>query len=97
METGEYHDEFRERLHKVIEKRMKSKGLVTPPADEHEEEEETTNVVDFMELLKKSIASNKRTPATAKRTRSTAKSTAAKTPRAKAAAKSPRKRRRKSA
>jgi DNA end-binding protein Ku len=65
---SEYRDEFRDRLHKVIEKRMKSKGLVTPPSEEEAPEEATTNVVDFMDLLRKSIASNKRTaPAGAKR------------------------------
>jgi DNA end-binding protein Ku len=62
---SDYKDEFRAKLHKAIEKRMKSKGVVTPP--EEEATEETTNVVDFMDLLKKSLASNKRTPASAKR------------------------------
>ena len=78
---AEYRDEFRARLHKVIEKRMKSKGLVTP-VEEAEPEEETTNVVDFMDLLKKSLASNKRTPAKkrapakkTKRTKTAAKTT----------------------
>jgi DNA end-binding protein Ku len=60
---SEYRDEFRDRLHKVIEKRMTSKGLVTPPAEEEMSEEATTNIVDFMDLLRKSIASNKRTAA----------------------------------
>jgi DNA end-binding protein Ku len=58
----DYKDEFRERLHKAIAKRMKSKGVVTPPPEE-EAEEASTNVVDFMDLLRKSLASNKRTPA----------------------------------
>jgi DNA end-binding protein Ku len=58
----DYKDEFRERLHKVIAKRMKSKGVVTPAVEE-EPEETTTNVVDFMDLLRKSLATNKRTPA----------------------------------
>ncbi|MEO8808900.1 MAG: Ku protein [Rhodanobacter sp.] len=62
---ADFRDEFRDRLRKVIEKRLKSEGLVTPP---HEDEAETpenasTNVVDFMSLLQKSLASNKRTPA----------------------------------
>jgi len=62
---GDYRDEFRHRLRKVIEKRLKSKGLVTPPTDEETEtpENATTNVVDFMALLQKSLASKKRTPA----------------------------------
>lgn len=60
----DYQDEFRARLQKVIEARVRSKGKKV-----HVEEEETTsgesaaNVVDFMSLLKKSIDSNRRTPA----------------------------------
>jgi DNA end-binding protein Ku len=69
---------------------MKSKGLVTPPTEEEVPEAATTNVVDFMDLLRKSIASNKRTAATgAKRS---ASKKAAKT-RTKAPAKKPRRRR----
>ena len=34
LEADDYQDEFRERLHKVIEKRMKSKGVVSPDTDE---------------------------------------------------------------
>ncbi|MFC5437889.1 Ku protein [Rhodanobacter umsongensis] len=61
----DYRDEFRDRLRKVIEKRMKSSGVVTPPPDEEAEtpENATTNVVDFMSLLQQSLATNKRTPA----------------------------------
>jgi len=58
---SEYKDEFRAKLHKAIEKRMKSKGVVTP-VEEEAPEEATTNVVDFMDLLRKSLATNKRTP-----------------------------------
>jgi DNA end-binding protein Ku len=61
---ADYEDEFRKRLTKVIEKRIKSKGAVTQPeADEKLPEDAATNVVDFMELLQKSISSKKRTPA----------------------------------
>jgi DNA end-binding protein Ku len=61
---GDFRDEFRERLQKVIAKRMKSKGVVTPVDDEEDvAEDATTNVVDFMSLLQKSLATNKRTPA----------------------------------
>ncbi|HEY4350918.1 MAG TPA: Ku protein [Paraburkholderia sp.] len=82
---SDYKDEFRAKLHKAIEKRMKSKGVVTPP-EEEATEEATTNVVDFMDLLKKSLASNKRTPTTAKRSaKKTAKKTAARKPRRKSA------------
>jgi DNA end-binding protein Ku len=61
----EFRDEFRERLSQVIEDRLKSKGLVTNVEGRAEAEDETatTNVVDFMALLQKSLASNKRTPA----------------------------------
>jgi DNA end-binding protein Ku len=71
---SDYKDEFRAKLHKAIEKRMKSKGVVKAP-EEEAPEEATTNIVDFMDLLKKSLASNKRTPASAKRA---SKKTAAK-------------------
>lgn len=90
---ADYRDEFRDRLRKVIEKRMKSKGLVTPPSEEEEEapENAATNVVDFMSLLQQSLASNKRTPAKkapAKTTRKATGKSAGKTaPRKKAPAK----------
>lgn len=63
----DYKDEYRERLRKVIEQRIEAKG-VTPV---HEAEvdlpaDATTNVVDFMSLLRKSLATNKRTPAKTK-------------------------------
>jgi DNA end-binding protein Ku len=94
-----YRDEFRDRLRKVIEKRLKSKGAVITPSTEDETdtpENATTNVVDFMALLQKSLASKKRTPAkktaakrasrtTAKKA-SAAKKTAAKTARKRAPA-----------
>ena len=62
---GDYRDEFRERLRAVIEKRMKSKGVVTPPAEDEGEapENASTNVVDFMALLQKSLETKHRTPA----------------------------------
>jgi DNA end-binding protein Ku len=72
-----FRDEFKKRLSAVIEKRLKSKGLVSnvEGKDEAGEETATTNVVDFMSLLQKSLASNKRTPAKARKTpvRKTAK------------------------
>lgn len=68
-DPDDYKDEFRDRLKKVIEKRMKSKSALTSiETEESEHDEETaTNVVDFMSLLKKSIADNKRTPAKSSR------------------------------
>ncbi len=72
---GDYRDDYRDRLRKVIEKRLKSKGVVTPPEDDEREapENDSTNVVDFMSLLQKSLASNKRTPAKKAAARKTAK------------------------
>lgn len=63
---SDYKDEYRVRLKQTIEKRMKTKGVVTPVEREEEPVEETTNVVDFMSLLQKSLAENKRTPAAKK-------------------------------
>lgn len=62
---GDYRDEFRSRLHKVIEKRLKQKGVVSAPPEDDAKlpENAATNVVDFMALLKESISSKKRTPA----------------------------------
>ncbi len=87
----DYRDEFRDRLRKVIEKRMKSKGVVTSPSDEEAEAPESaaTNVVDFMALLQQSLASKKRTPAKKAATKTARKTTAKKAaaPRKKAPAK----------
>lgn len=59
----DYHDEFRARLQAIIRKRIKSKGATARVEEPEREEEETTNVVDFMALLQKSLADKKRTPA----------------------------------
>jgi DNA end-binding protein Ku len=81
----DYRDEFRDRLRKVIEKRLKSKGVVTPAIDEEADtpENATTNVVDFMALLQKSLASKKRTPAQKHAVKSVRKSGTKKAPVAK--------------
>lgn len=70
-----YHDDFRERLSKVIEDRVKAEGVVRTPATAEAElpKNAATNVVDFMSLLKKSIDAKQRTPAAK---RSPAKKTA---------------------
>jgi DNA end-binding protein Ku len=61
---GDYQDEFRERLQKVIKERMEAHGVVKRHEEEHEAGEgAATNVVDFMSLLQQSIERNKRTPA----------------------------------
>ena len=63
-DPDDYKDDYRDRLRAVIEKRMKSEGVVSPEADDEIEREGiATNVVDFESLLKKSISENKRTPA----------------------------------
>ena len=60
----DYRDEFREKLRSAIEKRLKSKGVTATVEEEaHTPENATTNVVDFMALLKKSIGAKTRTPA----------------------------------
>lgn len=89
---GDFHDEFRERLTAVIEERLKSKGLVTNvERKESSEETAATNVVDFMSLLQKSLASNKRTPAKAAGEKpAPRKSVAKKAPAKSAPAKKPR-------
>lgn len=75
----DYRDEFRMRLQKVIETRVRSKGkkVRVEQDDDTTADDTSTNVVDFMSLLKKSIDSNKRTPArkkSATRKRATSKS-----------------------
>ena len=61
-DPSHYHDEFRERLQQVLNKRIKSKGGTTRVEDEPAPHEDaTTNVVDFMALLQKSLDANKRT------------------------------------
>lgn len=75
---GDYKDEYRERLTKVIKSKMKSKGVAKalPHDDEKLPDDATTNVVDFMSLLKKSLDSSKRTPAKKVATKRVSKSAA---------------------
>ncbi|HVK50370.1 MAG TPA: Ku protein [Pseudoxanthomonas sp.] len=81
----DYHDEFRERLQAIIRKRIKSKGATAKVDDsERENEEASTNVVDFMALLQKSLADNKRTPAAKKASKKASKKTATTKPATKA-------------
>ncbi|MDH7451870.1 Ku protein [Luteimonas composti] len=80
----DYHDEFRERLAAIIRKRIKDKGATTKVLEEPAPSEDaTTNVVDFVSLLQKSLGENKRTPAK----KSAAKTTKKAAPKKKAAAK----------
>ncbi|WP_242108281.1 Ku protein [Luteimonas aquatica] len=64
-EPGRYKDDFRERLHKVIEKRVKSKHVVRGKASEEARlpENAATNVIDFAELLKRSLEKKGGSPA----------------------------------
>jgi DNA end-binding protein Ku len=68
---ADYKDEYRDRLTKVIEQRIKQTGKTTAIddtrlRDDEDEGDAATNVVDFTALLKKSLASNRRTPAATK-------------------------------
>jgi DNA end-binding protein Ku len=83
FKPSQYKDDFREKLSRAIRQRLKKKGATISRklAPDAQEAESSDKVVDFMALLQKSIASNRRTPA-----RKTAKRRSAKAP-AKAAAK----------
>ncbi|HET6632803.1 MAG TPA: Ku protein [Rhodanobacteraceae bacterium] len=86
----EYKDEFRQRLVKVIDKRLQSKGLQQPAQEGgHAAEPPATNVVDFMSLLKESLDSNRRTPAKKGSGRKAAGKSASKTARKRTARKAP--------
>lgn len=62
----EHRDEFRDRLQQVIEERISKKKVVrTRPEAEETPAGAATNVVDFMSLLKESLARQPRTPAPA--------------------------------
>ena len=94
FDPEQYKDEFTSRLRAVINRRIKEKGATTRISERGEEppEDAATNVVDFMSLLQKSLASNKRTPAAKKAatraaTKAPAKRAASKAPARKAATK----------
>ena len=85
----DYKDEFRERMAEVIKKRIKQKGATTTVEEEEEAapHDATTNVVDFMALLKQSLEKKGEKPrkAPAKRAAKTPAKKAAKTTRKKSA------------
>ncbi len=91
-----YHDEFRERLSTIIKKRIKDSGATTKFVEPAHHEDATTNVVDFMSLLQKSLETNKRTPAKDSPVKAVTKK-AAKSPAKKAKASAPAKKARKKA
>jgi DNA end-binding protein Ku len=77
FDPDNYKDEFRERLSAAIKKRLKAKGATTTVEEEEAPAHDaTTNVVDFMALLKKSL--EKKGDAPAKTARKAAKKPAAK-------------------
>jgi len=78
FDPEQYKDEFTSRLRAVINRRIKEKGATTRISERGEEPpaDAATNVVDFMSLLQKSLASNKRTPAAKKATKAAAKAPA---------------------
>ncbi len=61
----DYKNEFKERLSAAIKKRLKQKGATTTVEEEAAAPEATTNVVDFMSLLKKSLEKKGEAPAKA--------------------------------
>lgn len=85
----DYKDEFRERMAEVIRKRIKQKGATTTLEEEEETAapDATTNVVDFMALLKQSLEKKGEKPrkAPAKKAAKTPAKKAAKTTRRKSA------------
>lgn len=96
-EPERYKDDFRQRLHKVIEQRVKSKQVVRGKGGDESKlpENAATNVIDFAELLKRSLAKKGGRAAAAEPARKSAKKTAKKA--VKTAKKSARKVARKSA
>ncbi|MFB9114186.1 Ku protein [Xanthomonas arboricola pv. corylina] len=60
----DYHDEFRGKLEQILRKRIQAKGgTTTVDVEPPQHEDASTNVVDFMSLLQKSLQANTRTPA----------------------------------
>ena len=65
--AADYKDEFREKLRKLIQKHVdKEQGTVTFTEPDKVPEHAATNVVDFMALLKKSLASKEKPPVRAR-------------------------------
>lgn len=94
---ADYKDDFRDKLRKIIEASIKKgRGRSAPKLEpvESDEHEPSTNVVDFMSLLEKSLASGRRTGPAAKAPKKAAAKRAAKSAasRKKPATKSPAKR-----
>jgi DNA end-binding protein Ku len=79
FEPAQYKDEFRTRLTKVIEQRLKSAGKVPKKElPEIDDADAATNVVDFMSLLERSLKDKRRTPAARSTEKAPAKAAAKK-------------------
>lgn len=63
FDPDSYVDDFRARLHEAIDARIKADETVQPPDLEEIDRSPSTNVVDFMALLKKSLRGGNRSPA----------------------------------
>lgn len=68
-----YHDDYRESLMKFIEKKAKQGNISLPPQPTEEEEPKSAEIIDFMDLLKKSL--KKKEPKAKKESKSSAKKT----------------------
>jgi DNA end-binding protein Ku len=64
-QANEYKDDFRDRLRALIEQRMQAEGgpPLPSPSKHKDDEHASTNVVDFMDLLNRSLKSGRRKPA----------------------------------
>lgn len=69
---ADYRDDFRDKLKKIIDQRIAEEGgkAVRKPEKIKSPAGAATNVVDFMSLLKKSLAAKERKPVTATKTKS---------------------------
>ncbi len=88
---AEHHDEYREVLMKLIEKKIKSGKTEAIDVEEAEEDEEEVQTINFMDVLKKSVASASGSPK--KRAAPTKRKAAAKKKKAPARKKTGKKRR----
>jgi DNA end-binding protein Ku len=55
-DAGKYHDEYRDELMKLIQKKIKSGQTEAIEVDEEDETDEEPQTIDFMDVLKQSVA-----------------------------------------
>ena len=78
FDAGEYHNRYIDALHRLIEKKAKSKGKrVIEDTDEPGAVSGKSNVIDLMAALKASVEGKKKPPADAEEKKAPAKKTAA--------------------